>query len=297
MDPRPAVDDSADRDLVAVLATFGVGSGQLLGHGGEARVYALDADRVIRVLHRGGRADEIGRRQRLIAELGRSGPPFALPEILEVGETAGRVFVIERRLPGRSVAEALGDLEGEARGRLVERYLGAAAALGDLHLAPRRTFGDLIVAEPIETTSWRSYLAERAAANLARSTSDFRLIDADALADEMPDASDPAFVHLDAFTGNMLTDGVAVTAVIDIGSTSVAGDRRLDPLSAAVYLASEITPQARPGDVDVAMSWLRGAGLEQWFEPARRWLAAFWSFAVDDEALQRWCRSVLLPGS
>jgi putative membrane protein len=294
VDHPPAVEYPSDGDLVAVLRKFGVGAGALLGHGGEARVYALDEDRVIRVLHHGGRADEIVRRQRLIAELGRSGPPFALPEILEVGEAAGRVFVIERRLPGRSVSEALGSVEGEARGRLVEHYLGAAAALGDLHLEPRRTFGDLILAEPIETTSWRTYLAERAAANLARSTSDFRPIDPVALADDLPDATEPAFVHLDAFTGNMLTDGVAVTAVIDIGSTSVAGDRRLDPLSAAVYLASEITPQARPADVDVAMSWLRAAGLEQWFEPARRWLAAFWSFAVDDPELLRWCRSVLL---
>jgi len=42
------------------------------------------------------------------------------------------------------------------------------------------------------------------------------------------------------------------------------------------------------------MSWLRSAGLDQWFEPARRWLAAFWSFAVDDPFVLRWCRSVLL---
>jgi len=298
MEEPSAVGYPSDRDLVAVLESFGVDAGALLGHGGEAWVYALDEDRVIRVLHRGGNPDEVGRRRRLIAELASSAPPFALPEILEVGEMAGRVFVIERRLPGRSVSDALGSLEGEARGRLVERYLDATAALGDLHLEPRGTFGDLILADPIETSSWRAYLAERAAANLARSTDDVRSIGTGALADALPDASEPAFVHLDAFTGNVLTDGVRVTAVIDIGSTSVAGDRRLDPLSAVVYLASpEITPRARPADVDVAMSWLRAAGLEQWYEPARRWLAAFWSFAVDDPAVLQWCRSVLLGGS
>ena len=102
-------------------------------------------------------------------------------------------------------------------------------------------------------------------------------------------------MHLDAFTGNMLTDGTRITAVLDIGPTSVAGDRRLDPLSAAVYLASpDITPVATPADVDVAMSWLHAAGLDQWFEPARRWLAAFWSFAVDDPRVLRFCRAVLL---
>jgi hypothetical protein len=77
----------------------------------------------------------------------------------------------------------------------------------------------------------------------------------------------------------------------------VAGDRRLDPVSAVVYLASPaISPTAIPADVDVAMSWLRAYGLHEWFEPAQRWLAAFWSFALDDPRLFEWCRAVLLEG-
>jgi hypothetical protein len=38
---------------------------------------------------------------------------------------------------------------------------------------------------------------------------------------------------------------------------------------------------------------LRSAGLDEWYEPARRWLAAFWSFAVDDPAVHEWCEMVL----
>ena len=65
--------------------------------------------------------------------------------------------------------------------------------------------------------------------------------------------------------------------------------------SAAAYLASpEITPVATSADVDVAMSWLRAAGLHELFEPAQRWLAAFWCFALDDPRVLGWCRSVLL---
>jgi hypothetical protein len=102
-------------------------------------------------------------------------------------------------------------------------------------------------------------------------------------------------VHLDAFAGNMLTDGARITAVLDIGVTSIAGDGRLDPLSAAVYLASpDITPTATPADADVAMSWLRNAGLFEWFEPARRWLAGFWSAAYDDPRVLKFCQGVLL---
>jgi aminoglycoside phosphotransferase (APT) family kinase protein len=284
-----------DPGVLSVLTAFGVADDQPLGWGGEAWVFALGGDQVLRVLHPGGRAEDIGTRQGLVDQLRRARPPFALPEVLEVGEIGGRVFALERRLPGRSVLDTLDSVRGNQRRHLVESYLETAALLGDLHLEPRYSFGDLLGDDPITTSTWRLYLAERAAANLARSTGDLRSIDSGALADDLPEPASPAFVHLDAFAGNMLTDGSRITAVIDFGYTSVAGDRRLDPISAVVYLAApEITPTATTADIDVAMGWLRAADLHQWYDPARRWLAAFWSFAVDDANLLRWCRRVLL---
>jgi len=288
------VDPPEDPGLVTVLREFGITADDRLGQGGEASVYALGTDRVLRVLRPSGR-QPIERRRRLVAELSRGHPPFDLPDILEIGDIAGRVFAVERRLPGRSVLDELRSSSGPARRHLIEHHLDAAAALGDLPLEPRPAFGDLIVDGAITASTWRRYLAERAAANLARSTNEFWSIDPEALADGLPEPTEPSFVHLDAFAGNMLTDGTRITAVIDIGSTSVAGDRRLDPLSAAVYLvSSDITGVVAASDIDVTMSWLRAAGLHDWLEPARRWLAAFWSFAVDDPTLLRWCRRVLL---
>jgi len=35
-------------------------------------------------------------------------------------------------------------------------------------------------------------------------------------------------------------------------------------------------------------------GLGERYAPARRWLAVFWSAAMDDPALDRWCRLLLL---
>jgi aminoglycoside phosphotransferase (APT) family kinase protein len=300
---RPSIVETAlvpfptDPGVIAAMKTFGVTADDILGHGGEAWVYALGDDRVVRILQPGGRAADMVRRQRLVSELNRGGALFALPHILEIGEVAGRAFSVERRLPGRSVLDELRSSAGSARKHLVERHLDAAAALGDLSLEPRRTYGDLIAEDQLTTSTWRRYLVERAAANLSRSGRQFRSVDPEELADGLPEPTRPSFVHLDAYVGNMLTDGTNVTAVIDIGSTSVAGDRRLDPLSAAVYLtAPEITPVATASDVDVAASWLRAAGLHHWFEPARRWLAAFWSAAVDDPTLFGWCRGVLLEG-
>ena len=249
-----------DPGLVAVLRSFEVAPDAVLGHGGEAWVYALDDDRVLRVLHAGGTESDVRRRQALVDELARSSRAFALPHLIEVGELDGRVYAVEQRLPGRSVLDALRTSEGPARARLIEVHLDAAAALGDLHLEPRPGFGELIVDDAVSTPTWRAYLEQRAATNLARSTHDFGAIDAVALAAPFSEPARAAFVHLDAFAGNMLTDGSCITAVLDIGPTSVAGDRRFDPVSAAVYLASpDITPSANRRDVDVAMSWLRRA--------------------------------------
>ena len=274
---------------------FGVAPDALLGHGAEAWVYALDDDRVLRVLRDGGRTADVLRRMALVEELARSQPAYQLPEVLDVGEIEGRTYAIERRLPGRSMLEELGHIEGPARERLIEAYLDTSASLGDLQLPANTGFGELIADDSIVAPTWRAYLAERAAQNLARSVPELRHVDPVGLADALPDASTPSFVHLDAFAGNFLTDGVRITAVIDFGASSLAGDRRLDPIASAVYLSDPyLTPTATAHDADVALAWLRAKGLAEWLEPGRRWLAAYWSFEADDPKAIAWCSGVLL---
>jgi aminoglycoside phosphotransferase (APT) family kinase protein len=281
-----------------LLTSLGIGPDALLGRGGEASVYALDRVRVIRVPHDRSNPSGIRHRQGLVEELASRGAPFELPTVLEVGELEGLTFAVERRLPGTTVLEQLERVDGPARARLIERHLAAAAALGDLHLEPRGWYGDLTAETPIRTRTWREYLEARAATNLQRSMPALRTVDPGALAADLPDPDRAAFVHLDAFAGNMLAVDGEISAVLDIGTTSVAGDRRLDPLATAVYLGSpEISGAVTPEDLEVARSWLRTAGLDGWFEPTRRWLAAYWSFAVDDRPLQEWCCSVLLDGT
>jgi len=289
------VDFPSDPGLVAVALRFGVAPNALLGHGGEAWVYALDDDRVLRILGVGGRKADVLGRMALVEELALSQPPYRLPEVLDVGEIDNRTYAIERRLPGRSMLEELARIEGSARERLIEAYLDTSASLGDLHLPANAGFGDLIADDSIVAPTWRAYLEARAARNLAKSTPELRQVDPVAIADGLPDASTPSFVHLDAFAGNFLTDGVRITAVIDIGASSLAGDRRLDPIASAVYLSDPyLTPTATAHDLDVALAWLRTQGLAEWLEPGRRWLAAYWSFEADDPQAIAWCSDVLL---
>lgn len=282
-----------DPGLRAVLTHLGVPASALLGHGGEAWVYAVDDERVVRVLHEGGSADHLRERASLVAELVGGSIGVALPEVLDIGEVGGRVYAVERRLAGRSVLDELTSADRSTRDRLIAEHLDVAASLGDLPLAPRPWFGELIGPAPLRTDSWRDFLVEKAARGLA-AVPDSHL-DPVVLADDLPDPAVGAFVHLDAFAGNMLAVDDRVTAVIDIGVTAVVGDRRLDPVTAVVYLCAEhITPTADAGDRRAARAWLRSAGLADLEDPVRRWIATYWAWAVDDVALHRWCRSVLV---
>ena len=84
------------------------------------------------------------------------------------------------------------------------------------------------------------------------------------------------------------------TAVLDFGASVIIGDRRLDPLTAAVYLTPAITPTAIQEDHVVAQEWLAVQGLASYYTAAQNWIAAYWSFATDDISLYRWCRKILV---
>jgi hypothetical protein len=286
--------------MMAILGSLGLGSGDLVGHGGEAWVFALGADRVVRILNRAPDPGALAARHALVDELrpGAAAAGFVLNEVLEVRSLDGRVFEIERRLPGLPLARRLREIgEGRARDRLIEAHLEAAAALGDLPLAPRPFFGDLLGLDPVRSPSWPGFLLAKASRAIARGGLAAR-VDAGALVADLPPVERAGFVHLDGFVGNMMCEGSRITAVLDIGHSAVRGDVRLDPVASAVYLAApEIARVATPRDNAVAWAWLRSAGLDGLYEPYRRWLAAFWSFATDDPPLAAWCRRTLGVGS
>jgi hypothetical protein len=275
-----------------VLGHLGVAPGSLLGHGGEAWVYALDADRVVRVLHEGGTLEQVARNRALVEELRTPPPSFALPDVLEVGECGGRVYTVERRLPGRPMLEALDDLTGRARDELIEAHLEAAASLGALSLQPREFVGDLAAPTPIRAPTWASYLERKAA--VALTAGGVTGIDAAAIARALPEPDDVGFVHLDAFAGNLMVDGPRVTAVLDVGTSCVRGDTRFNALGAFVYLEAPVTtPNATARDRAIGRAWLAAHGLEGLLAPCRAWLAAYWAFEADDPKIRSWVSSVL----
>ena len=277
-----------------ILTALGRASTDVLGQGGEAWVVALDAERVARVSRPGASATTVAQRTAILGELGRTAArvPFAIPQVLEALELAGHLVTIERRLNGRSLTTVLAESKGNAREALLRAYLTAAGQIGNL-VVHRSYFGDLVHDSPLRTTSFRDYLAIRAQHNLEAGGLAKPGLDSDRLAAALPEPETAALVHLDAFAGNMLVAEGQITAVLDFGGSMILGDRRLDPLAAVVYLDPAITPTARAGDQAAAREWLAEQGLDPLYQPAQRWLAAYWSFARDDYSLYRWCRRIL----
>ncbi len=284
-----------DAGLTRVLEAFGIGSDALLGQGGESRVFALDDARIVRVNHAGTSRAQVDSRSALLTELGRSAEkvPFTIPIILDTVEVEGYSVTIERRMPGRPLIQVLAELAGEGRESLIRAYLEAAAQIGDLVL-DRPWYGDLLHRNAIRTDSFRAYLEKRASQSLKTAGREFETVNPAQLAGALPEPGEAALVHLDAFPGNMLVEDGIITAVIDFGASAIMGDRRLDPLTAAVYLTPLITPTATNRDQLVAQEWLAACGLAGLYVAVQDWIASYWSFARDDINLYRWCRTILV---
>jgi Ser/Thr protein kinase RdoA (MazF antagonist) len=290
-----AVDLLRDPSLLRVLDELRVAPDELLGYGGEACVFAYGGEQIVRIHHAEADGATVEARSALLGELrphhGRL--PFAIPHVCELRVIAGRFVTFEPRLRGQTLARALREVRGARRRELLLSTLEASRALSRLPLT-RQWFGDLCQVPPIRTPSWKEYLRQRARTSLAAAGSEFAGVDVEALCRPFEEPATPGLVHLDLFAGNVLVDGGSVTALLDFGGVPVFGDPAFDPLTVAVYLRGDMTDHAVESDHALCREWLEQAGLAERLDAAERWVAAMWSFAVDDAKVQAWCRRVLL---
>ncbi len=283
----------------AVLARFGVEETDLLGRGGEARVFALDDERVLRLPHPGTDPDALDDRRDLLEAIAVGDAPVALPAVLEHREVGGRTVVIERRLPGRDAIEVLG-ATGTNRAALVRHHLDVADAVRHLP-CPATCFGELWGAGALTAETFAAWATARLTASLREAPPAFGSLDPGRLTADLvaalpePEPERPLLVHLDVFLGNLLADGDRVTALLDFGPMTIGGPAHLDPLVAIAYLHPAITPTATEGDRAVAETWAAERGLAAAVGAVERWIAAYWTGARDDQHLQRWCAEILLP--
>lgn len=279
-----------------ILERLGLAGATCLGRGGEATVYAVDADTVVRVPHTPLPPGFAAERAAFLREIesGASSVGFAVPSVLRVERVLDREVTYERRHAGVDVDRALAATDDPiVRRSIVRNLLEATAAIGDIHIR-RPHVGELLGLEPLRASTISAFLVRRLQRSLDRAGGQFAAIDAVEIVESLSIGEQPSLVHFDAFSGNVLVDGTTVTAVIDFGPSAALADRRLDPLLCAVYLDNAMTKHATDADRAVAQMWLDEHGLARWFEPARRFAAAFWSFAHEDIDLFEWCVDVLL---
>lgn len=271
-----------------------------LGEGGEAEVFALDDRRVLRKFRRVDHP-AIEERVSLTHEIagGAGSVDFMVPEILDVYEDeGGHPCFIERRLPGRSLTDALGDVDGRRRELLLGSYMATAQTIRSIEFT-RPWHGELLRHEPLRTSSWSEFLADA----LERQRSDTdparfpEVTDFDSVVARLQGAVRsvpepvPSLVHFDYFPGNVLCDDTRVLAVIDWSVLSIVGDPDLDLALAMGYLG--VTPTATESDAHFAQRWLAEHGLAERASFYQRWGAAWWAPATFDRRIRSWVASVL----
>ena len=264
----------------AVLARFGV-TGPPLGEGAEAWVHALDDARVLRVAKDPSPGGWAGRGM-LLADLapGAAAAGVPIPEVMETGEVGGWPFAVERRIPGTDMGRAL-RLTPD-RGALIAAYMKMAHRLGDV--ATGADYRELGIAPPLVAATGPGLLEALARRSLGWAGR--------SVAPVVPEWLDgpPALVHLDYFPGNVMVEGTRITGVIDLGFGTILADRRLTPAVAALSLRFRSDATTAELAQAEALSGLDAGQLDD----VRRWLAAFWSFAIADDAeLARWAAPVL----
>lgn len=297
-DPVAQTYVAAGPDERAILDAFGLTADALLGSGGEARVFGLDAERVLRI-QAAGSSEPDHRLARLLEGWTGIDLGFGLPRVLQQARWEQQNYSIEARLPGVPMAHWLASITDPTvrRGGLLS-LLDAAERLRELPappsgfgrvLADEQRFGSLVelLAAQIEIGVQHSQGALAAVVpDLDRRIERLlRRLDARTVA--------PAFCHADLGPSNVLVDGGGrVTAVLDVSVHALAADPVLDQVGAVALL--ELTPYAgHLGDA----TWLQRQladrlGPEAWLIDAyRRFYGLYYAM---DPVLVPWCAAQLL---
>ena len=270
-DPPDAAADNAR--AAAVLRQLGHPGAPLLGSGVESLVFALGPDTVVKIY----RAQDTAWQERcedLVGRLAAAGPAFALPVTLDSGTVDGARYAIQRRIPGRALAEALPALRGAARTRALLSYLDAAEAIGRVDLTglgepaanwstppaapppatsratgPRSLAGSfvpLLGRGPTPGAEWPDFLRAWAMSHLAHDEAGVRE-DVPQLDEAVAryhgalplvaDVITPRLVHGDYWAENVLLgDDGLVSGIADWSGNVLAGDPRVDVAQSIVYL-------------------------------------------------------------
>ncbi len=235
-------------DRSALLARLGVVEPTLLAAGTEAEVYALDAERLVKLYAAAERSEYFNTLKAFYANVQAEHVPFKLPRILDVVQHNTLVALVEERISGQPLAAILPTLDGPALRHAETLYLDTVFQIQALALrTPPQTYL-LFDAAGISSTASQSFAEFYAALLQSKldqvgrffTAADPRFGDkADALlaAIRAAPSAPGVLVHGDFFPGNVLVNAAAtqVCGVIDFGSFTLFGPYLLDVALAFGY--------------------------------------------------------------
>jgi putative membrane protein len=301
--PQPGEDE--------VLGSFGISVSDLLGSGGESRVFALpDGQHVLRLLHPGHRSGVDDQQLDTLYQLwqhpvaGRPPFPARLPVTVERGERFGRFYSIDERMPGVDLLTFLQSASSGQRRTALLAYLETAMQLWRLPL-PQNQFATLVGSDARTFDSLASLCEHQLQIGLADSF--------EALAQRVPDLQakvddvlarlrerhvTPMLVHGDYCPPNVYVvdsaDGPVVSGVGDFSPHTLAADPVMDVTGAVHFVSLQRYP-----DADDDARWLARVAAERlgdqapWMDVYRHFYALY--YAMDPSVLDWSARQLLQP--
>jgi Ser/Thr protein kinase RdoA (MazF antagonist) len=158
---------------------------------------------------------------------------YPAPRFAAIGQIPGLVFWVQQRLPGSAVDRGLRAPDPTALTGMLPELFRLNDAQAGLGTGPRRWQG--LLAQTL-TTGGSGYCLHT---TLQQSPATRDLLPVlrrigDRCCDAIPAGDD--FVHYDFTLANLLSDGTAITGVIDINPPVLAGDRAFDLATLLFYL-------------------------------------------------------------
>ncbi len=279
----------------AVVAAFGVTEADLLGFGWESTIYALGADRILRIPRPGVGSEE---QVRALSAFTESLPklPFAVPRVLEISRIDGALYLIQERIAGQSMAAMLPGLSGDRRATALRAYLTAAEAMSAATV-PGKAFGDLLLDQPRRCDRWSDYLTGRVRVAAADQVLAAAVPGLDRIVDRfcarleaVPDPV-PCIVHGDIWPPNvMMNDDLQVTGLIDFSFTTRIGDHVMDLAGASHFLlATKASTQADHDYVTQLILQRHGAEVIDRIGLYAVWFGFDFAFNHADAGVFAWC--------
>lgn len=276
-----------------VLERFGLLGAAPLGAGGESTVYPRGNDQVLRV-YKGDHDSAAALVQQLRGAyevFDRYHLGFRTPLIIESGELGGRVYTIDRRIPGTSLSAWLPTADDDQRRTALMQYLQVAGRIQQLPL-PADGFGRLFGGDPRRFPTLGDLLEDQLRGAVRQTK---LLLDRDlpseaverVIAEVRQRQCPPRLVHGDYYPGNVFVDvrpdgAPMITGVGDFSPHTLAADPLMDIAGAISLMGLERYPQVAQDQAFVRDQAIRMYGNQEpdiayWLDVYRRYYAIYYA--------------------